>query len=124
MKISARLRFAPALLLTLILGAWGCASTKFNWDQHLGTLTYDESVLELGPPDKQATLKDGTIVAEWLTQRSRHYATYLGGYGAYRYACYGVALAPTYVDSYSPDYFLRLTFGPDGKLQRWKKLHR
>jgi hypothetical protein len=26
---------------------------------------------------------------------------------------------PTYVDS--PDYYLRLIFGPDGKLQTWKK---
>ena len=29
-----------------------------------------------------------------------------------------------YYEPPSPDYFIRLTFGPDGKLQSWRRLAR
>jgi hypothetical protein len=77
--------------------------------------------LEFGPPDKQAQLQDGTTVAEWLTQRGYvHNHVSLGcGYG---YPYYYGPFFPTYTDTYrSPDYFLRLIFGPDGRLKEWKR---
>jgi hypothetical protein len=108
----------PTLLAVLLLS--GCATNRVNWSERIGSYRFDDAVIELGPPDKQATLQDGTIVAEWMTNRGGVYAQPIPPYGApYWYATPPV---PTYVDA--PDYFLRLTFGPDGQLQAWKRFAR
>ena len=123
---TARTNFAAAMLLVLAVCLAGCATSKTNWSTLVGKVTFDEVVVDMGPPDKQARLQDGTIVAEWITRRATHTTTIIGGYGpGYYYpgAWYG-PVGPTYTDYYSPDFFLRLTFGPDGKLQSWKKLRR
>lgn len=106
----------PLVTLAVLLFA-GCATSKIDWAARVGTYTFDQAVLDFGPPDKQARLADGTTVAEWLTRRSRNH---LYGGPAYHPYWYGPAF-PTYVESYSTDYFLRLTFAPDGRLQSWKK---
>src|SRR5688572_19690140 len=97
----------------------GCATPKIDWAGRVGNYNFDQAVLEFGPPDKQARLEDGTIVAEWLTRRGYAYSSPAFGYSPWSY--YG-PFYPSYVDGYSPDYFLRLIFGPDGKLKSWKKL--
>ena len=61
---------------------------------------------------------DGTVVADWMTQRGRTYTRVNPGYvspGWYR--------GPI-VETSLPDYFLRLNFGPDGQLKSWKKFAR
>ena len=111
--------------LLIVALVTGCATSKINWAARVGTYTHDQAIVELGPPDKQATLTDGTIVSEWLTQRGRGVA-YVGGAGYYGYpgrAGYYGGVYPAYVTP-GPDYFLRLTFSPDGKLTAWKKLTR
>lgn len=105
-----------AVVATTVLS--GCQTMpKIDWDGRVGNFTYDQAVTELGPPDKKADLKDGTVVADWLTNPSRVVRT--GGpvfYGTYRQG-------PVYNDIYStPEQFLRLTFGPDSKLKLWKKV--
>jgi len=113
---------------TLSFGLWfllsGCASTKIDWNSRIGNYTYDQAVLELGPPDKFAKLSDGSTVAEWLTRRGYPGSVGMGyGYGyPYHYHYYHPWFH--YYDPGSPDYFLRLTFGPDGKLQAYKRLTR
>ena len=106
-----------ALLATLVFA--GCATgPKIDWTARIGHFTYDQAVLELGPPDKEAKLDSGIIVANWITRRGYTYAT--GGamvYGNYP----GTVVVPSYNQGYSPTYFLRLTFGADGKLTEWKK---
>jgi len=95
----------------------GCATPRVDWAARIGHYTYEQSVLELGPPDKQAKLADGTIVAEWLTDRGSTY-TYgnPGPYGPFY---------PGYVSTYTtPSRFVRLTFGLDGQLTAWKRIYR
>jgi len=119
--IVSRIPLFAGLLAAVLLA--GCATHKTDWSARVGNYTFDQAVLEIGPPDKQAKLKDGTVVAEWLTRRGYSqtyvgapvYAYSLGYYGGY----YG-----GYSGSYSPDYFLRLTFAPDGKLRTWKRFAR
>ena len=101
----------------------GCATRKIDWNTRVGNYTYDQAVLELGPPDKYARLGDGTVVVEWLTYRG---AVYSYSPFAYSYSpawCgpYPLAFVSTYS---SPDYFVRLIFGPAGQLKAWKRFAR
>jgi len=117
---------AASVVLTLGLCVLlsGCASTKVDWNSRIGNYTYDQAVIELGPPDKYAKLTDGTVVAEWMTRRgySGGSVGFMYGYGyPYPYHVY----PPYYLaEPPSPDYFIRLTFGPDGKLQAYKRVVR
>jgi hypothetical protein len=91
-----------------------CATTpKVDWNSRVGNYMFDQVVLELGPPDKSAKLNDGTTVAEWLTHRgySRGSIHYLTGLWIQQYQ-----------EPPAPEYYLRLTFGPEGKLQAWKRI--
>ena len=112
---------SPVVCAALLIG---CATEKVDWAPRVGHYTYDQAVLEFGPPDKYARLTDGTIVAEWLTVRGAAYsqATTLGSGGGYPY-WYGPP-GPTFIDTYqSPNRYIRLTFGPDGLLQAWKTVY-
>ncbi|MCS7091217.1 MAG: hypothetical protein RMN51_03010 [Verrucomicrobiota bacterium] len=110
-------RFSIRLnLLTLLALLCGCATSKINWNERIGKFTFDQAVVELGPPDKQAKLQDGTIVAEWLTRPSRGRLYTSAAWHPYWYG-WGF---PTYVETYTPDGWLRLVFGPDGLLKEWK----
>src|SRR5262245_31245641 len=116
---AARGLLPMAALLAVVLA--GCATQKVDWAGRVGHYTFDQAVLELGPPDKQAKLEDGTIVAEWLTRRGYAYGAPAFGYSPWSY--HGPHY-PLYVNSYTPDSFLRLTFGPDGRLRSWRKFSR
>jgi hypothetical protein len=60
-----------SLIMFFALFLTACATNKIDWQSRVGNFTYDQAVLEFGPPDKEATLQDGTRVAEWLTSRGR-----------------------------------------------------
>jgi hypothetical protein len=107
------------IMAGLCLALWltGCATPRVDWAARIGHYTYERAVADMGPPDKQAKLADGTLVAEWLTNRGYTY-TYgsPGPYGPFY---------PGYVSTYTaPSQFLRLTFSPDGQLSAWKKLYK
>lgn len=120
MKTSAGL-----LAAVLVWLAAGCATPpKIDWATRVGNYTFDQTVTEIGPPDKQARLTDGTVVAEWVTQRGRTHAFVSGGYN-YGWPYGSGAFGPGYMDTVTtPEFFLRLTFGPDGKLAAWQKFAR
>ena len=87
----------------------GCATTKIDWNSRIGSYTFDEAVSELGVPERQATLSDGSVVAEWLTGRG----------GAYGHTHYSPGWRFQTYDIYEmPDQYLRLVFGPDKTLAR------
>ncbi len=102
--------------LLLALGLFtGCQTNKIDWASRVGTYTFDDAVKEMGPPDKTATLTDGTQVCEWLTYRGSDGGTVItsGYYGVYASSNPG-----------SPDAFLRLTFNPEKKLTEAKRLYK
>lgn len=99
----------------------GCATRKIDWTGRVGTYTFDQSVLEFGPPDKQAKLSDGTVVAEWVTRRGHSYIYAAPAYHPYRHGGY---YHTPYVDTHAPDYFLRLTFDAAGRLRAWERFAR
>lgn len=109
------------MALALFLVA-GCATPRIDWAGRVGNYTFDQAVVELGPPDKQATLTNGSLVADWLTRRGRN-AVYTAA-GGYYGGPGGPFYTPVYVGPGTPDYFLRLNFGPNGQLTAWKKFAR
>lgn len=124
MKAIVRRWSAAAIAAAVSVLLLASCATPIDWGQRVGRYTFDQAVVELGPPDKSARLTDGSTVAEWLAyRRGASYAYYGGGYGywhPYRHHYWG----PSYVIDEYPSYesFLRLTFAPDGVLTAWKKV--
>jgi hypothetical protein len=104
------------LLATLLALLSACVTTaKVDWDARVGSYTFDAAVKELGPPDKSATLTDGSLVTEWLAMRGNRTPSYHSFPD-------GRVLR---IDSAAgPDSWLRLTFAADGKLREWKRVWR
>jgi hypothetical protein len=110
-----------ALVLALGLGA-GCSSTpRIDWDSRIGVYTYDQAVMELGPPDRATQLSDGSTVAEWFVRRGSAVSVGVGtGFYGPRS---GVAVGQT-VSPGRSGVFQRLTFDPEGRLARWERVRR
>ena len=94
---------------------FGCTTSKIDWNSRVGTYTFDQAVLEFGPPERSAKLSDGRTVSEWLRYRSTpgrvypfHTSSYYGGGWVYNN------------EPQFPDRYLRLTFSPEGRLENWK----
>src|SRR5688572_25433524 len=97
--------FAVAVVLI------GCSTTKTtDWNSRVGSFTYDQAILELGPPDKQDKLNDGKTVAEWITRHTGGTGLSIGTgfYGSNA----GVGVSQSVGSGYS-DRSLKLTFDPD-----------
>ena len=122
---SGRFPAPIAMACLLVLFACGCASKKALWNGRLGNYTYDQAILEYGPPDRSARLDDGTRVADWLTSLGYPggYASF-GYYYGYPYACRYPVPPAFYYAPPGPNYYLRLTFDPEGKLVAWKSVAR
>jgi hypothetical protein len=114
MSLALRGRLILAVFCLLLAG---CSTTpKIDWASRVGNYTYDQAVMDYGPPDKEAKLENGSRVSEWLTQRGYSYVSGGGGsyYYGYHYRQFG-APYPLYTQT-TPDYYLRLVFGRDNKL--------
>jgi hypothetical protein len=110
---------AGKLVLSVIIAVLlaGCAIHHIDWNSRVDHYTYDQAIKEFGPPDKQARLTDGQVVAEWI---SRYYngGTAVVGAGYYGYPG-GIGIiqtAPSYYESK-----LRLTFATNNLLTAWSK---
>jgi hypothetical protein len=104
--------FAVALLFIA-----GCSTYQAAWDNRVGVFTYDQSVKELGPPDKKEKLADGQTVAEWISRYNTGGSIGMGTgfYGGP--ASVGVMqTTPAYRESK-----LRLTFTTNNVLSAWSK---
>jgi len=111
------------LLASLLMSA--CSTTpKVDWDARVGNFTYDQVVLELGPPDRESKLSDGARVGEWLVERLRSPDYVWGGGYGWRRGWYGSGAGGYIQSGQTYESFLRLTFAADGKLQAWKKVTR
>lgn len=114
--------FVGLALAVFVMLASGCATTpKPDWNQRIGAYTYDDAVRELGPSVASSQLQDGTRVADWFLKYGSRVSFGLGS-GAYTG---GSSIGVEQTISPPPKaHFLRLTFGPDGKLQSWEKVTR
>jgi len=114
----------PLLLAGFV--AWmftGCTTRPtIDWSGRVGSYSYDQAVVDYGPPDKTAQLSDRSTVAEWLTRKGDYHLDAYGyGYGYYGrpyrpYGYYPGYMAGAYGVSRTPDRHLRLIFDPEGRL--------
>ncbi len=105
-------------LAVLAGGVTGCASSqkkKIDWKARVGVFTHDDAVIEMGPPDKEARLSDGTVISQWLQQRGRSITMHQVLYGGW---------IRTDESPPGPDQFLTLTFSPAGLLADWKVVYK
>ena len=119
-RIRDRIQWIGLLWLLVNLG-WlfaGCQSTpKVDWNSRVGTYTFDQAVMELGPPDRVTPLSDGSQVAAWITRGSSGGLTIGTGFSNGRA---GMGVSRSFGPGYN-DRVLQLTFGPDQKLTSWSK---
>lgn len=96
----------------------GCASRsdpETDWAARVGTYTFDDAVREFGPPDKDATLSDGTRVVQWAPQAGRSsFSVGMGGGSWGSGGGVGVGQSVGVPVGGKPG--RQLTFGPDGRL--------
>src|SRR5262245_37697187 len=93
-RFNARRVTAGVIALAFGLLLSGCASPRIDWSSRIGSYTFDNAIVELGPPDKQAKTQDGTLVADWMTQRG--YAYGFPSYGGGSLFYYGGPPYPVY----------------------------
>ena len=118
MNLAVILFILTLLTLTTVL-ITGCKTTKpIDWNSRVGTYTFDQAVSEFGPPDKQTTLSDGKLVAQWITHRNGG-ASFGVGTGFYTGGV-GVGVGHTTGSAY-PDRILTLTFGTNQVLAVYSK---
>jgi len=118
MNLLVRLSFLTILSLAAALIV-GCSTTKpIDWNSRIGSYTFDQAVSELGPPDKQTTLSDGKLVAQWVTH-SNGGSSFSVGTGFYTGGV-GVGVGHTTGSAY-PDRILTLTFGTNQVLTAFSK---
>jgi hypothetical protein len=120
-------RHRPLILgLFILIGALAIAGCKtpppVDWNARVGNYTYDQAVIELGPPDKTATLSSGQTVADWITGQRQNGSVSIGTgfFGGGYHSGVGLGVGQTIGGGYS-DRVLRLTFGPDNRLVTWSK---
>lgn len=113
-------KISPAifLLLAAALIFAGCATHRVDWSARVGTYTYDQAIIELGPPDLTAKLTTGQTVGEWISRSSYPGTTTLigGGYYGSRTGVGVIHNPPVYRESR-----LRLTFSTNNILTNWTR---
>lgn len=114
--------FGTLLLAVFGLMFVGCSSTKskVDWNARVGNFTYDQAIIELGPPDKSAKFNDGKTMASWIVGHSTGGTGLTVGTGFYGGGA-GIGVSQGIGSSSSYDRVLTLTFDKDGKLESYKK---
>ena len=114
MKLTA-IRNLLLLSFLAILFA-GCAGHRIDWNARVGHYTYDQAVMEFGPPDKSARLTDGKLVVEWITRYNSGSTVFVSsGFYPGQVGIVNSVGPTTYTD------ILRLTFDPHNVLYAWQK---
>jgi len=113
------LRHFSALLALAACLLEGCATKpNVDWNNRIGTFTYDQAIAELGPPDKQSKLTDGKTVAVWMALRSGGSSPSVGPGVDGSQRAVGVGQS---AGSGGSGRVLRLTFDAEGRLAACSK---
>ena len=101
----------------------GCITAGNNqWAARIGHYTLEQAMLELGPPQRSAQLKDGVVVAEWINKLDGNVKP--GGPNQEWPTHFHNGAAGASAPAGFPACHLRLTFAPDEILIGWKMYSR
>jgi hypothetical protein len=95
--------------------AAGCSAPPVDWKARVGRYSYDDAVREMGVPDRETHLSDGSTASEWLKARGMSEGTMVMPRGA------AIQDFQTYND---PNTYLDLIFDKAGRLASWKLIYR
>jgi uncharacterized membrane protein YgcG len=125
MMISTRLSRRVVIVLVVTWATAivaGCSSKpKVDWNARIRNYSYDQAVLDMGPPDRSSTLSDGSMVAEWYQGTSSRMSF---GFGVGSYGSGGGVSVGQGVSTGGQGRYLRLTFDSLGQLTAWGKVDR
>jgi hypothetical protein len=101
------------LAVAASISSAGCATSAAQqmhdkFDPRIGHYTYDQAVLEYGPPSQEQTVSNGWKVAVWHKPLSGGSTT-----------TYNAWTNQTYTHNAPTDSALRLTFNQAGVMQTW-----
>lgn len=114
-------KFVAAVLLYCVVA--GCATTqKTEWSSRVGHYTYDQAVADYGKPLGTARSADGGTVADWLIRRGHAAGPQDSPFA--RTGGFAGPTMPTMGETYVPNYYMRLAFGPDGRLKEHREFAR
>ncbi len=58
------------LLMAVAVALVGCAT--YDWSDRVGIYTYDQAIVDFGPPDTKEKLTNGGQSVSWTTSSHRH----------------------------------------------------
>ena len=109
-------------LLILFLVA-GCATAPHgNWNERVGNYTFQQAVNEMGAPQDLRKAPDGTFTAQWRVRPGEPWTDAEAIDADFYSPSLGINPVPFGIKG-APDRFIRLTFGLDGRLLKWKRLY-
>ena len=119
MKINPALKFSLFVILSLVTAFFtSCTTTPpIDWNSRVGHYTYEQAVAELGRPNRQAKLSDGTTVSKWYARPNVAPSV---NSGMSYYGSTGFTGNQT-VGPGGNDQMLQLTFGTNDVLTAWSK---
>jgi hypothetical protein len=95
---------------------------NINWNERIGSYTYEQALAEIGKPDVIAESSEGRT-ADWILKRSPQMSFGVGlGSGVYgSHVGTGVGVG-TSVSPPPHGEYLHLTFDSEGKLKAWSRV--
>ena len=111
---------SPLAVLFLAIAFFaGCATAPpVDWNSRVGNYTYAQAIHELGPPNREARLSNGSAMFKWFSQPTigAGYGTGMANNGMNNGFGAGQNISPGFNDQY-----LQLTFDTNGVLNAWSK---
>jgi len=120
MKLNSAVKCSVSAVLFLVVAfADGCATAPpVDWNSRIGHYTYAQAVNELGPPNRQSRLSNGTREFKWFSPPAgvSSFGTGMNNNGLNN----GFGAGPNPPPGFSNRY-LQLTFDRNGVLTGWSK---
>jgi hypothetical protein len=122
MQSNLPVRSLIVCLFGCLLGISACTTKpKVDWNSRIGSYSYDQAVIDMGPPDRLTEISDGRKVGDWVTgtKSTPRFSFGVGSYGGSGGVGVGAGTGGDPIQK-----ILRLTFDKHGNLVQWENTQR